>query len=68
MSWVSSLEGELKSVVMAGCAACQAAYAQLGGLSSASEVALVTVGTIYTGLNISFIRGKPADIDPLLYR
>jgi len=28
---------------------------------------LVTVGTIYTDLNISSIRGKPVDMDPLLY-
>ena len=30
-------------------------------------MALVTVGTIYTDLNISSIRGKPIDTDPLLY-
>ena len=30
-------------------------------------MALVTVGTINTDLNISSIRGKPVDIDPLLY-
>jgi hypothetical protein len=28
---------------------------------------LVTIGTIYTDLNIDSIRGKPIDIDPLLY-
>jgi hypothetical protein len=27
----------------------------------------VTVGTIYTDLNIGSIKGKPVDIDPLLY-
>jgi hypothetical protein len=30
-------------------------------------MALVTIGTIYTDLNIDSIRGKPIDIDPLLY-
>ena len=30
-------------------------------------MALVTIGTIYTNLNISSIRGKPIDTDPLLY-
>ena len=30
-------------------------------------MALVTVRTIYTDLNISFIIGKPVDKDPLLY-
>jgi hypothetical protein len=29
---------------------------------------LVTVGTIYTDLDISSIRGKPTDTDPALYR
>ena len=28
---------------------------------------LVTVGTIYTDLNIGSIRGKPVDMDPLVY-
>jgi hypothetical protein len=39
MSWVSSLEDELRSVVVAGRAACQAAYAQLGEPASSVEVA-----------------------------
>ena len=30
-------------------------------------MALMTVGTIYTDLNISTIRGKPTDTDLLLY-
>ena len=30
-------------------------------------MALVTVGTIYTDLNIGSIRGKPVDMDPLVY-
>ena len=30
-------------------------------------MALVTVGTIYTDLNIGSIRGKLVDTDPLLY-
>jgi len=30
-------------------------------------MALVTVGTIYTNLNIGSIRGKQVDMDPLLY-
>ena len=37
------------------------------GLSTGAHMALVTVGTIYTNLNIGFIRGKPVDTDPLLY-
>jgi hypothetical protein len=31
-------------------------------------MALLTVGKIYTGLNIGSIRGKHVDKDPLLYR
>ena len=31
-------------------------------------MALVTVGAIYTSLNIGSIKGKPVDTDPLLYR
>ena len=38
------------------------------GLSTRAHMALVTIGTIYTSLNISSNRGKHADIDPLLYR
>ena len=38
VSQVSSLEYELRGVVMASCAACQADYAQLGGPASSSEV------------------------------
>jgi hypothetical protein len=30
-------------------------------------MALVTIGTIYTDLNIGSIRGKPIDMDPLVY-
>jgi CO dehydrogenase/acetyl-CoA synthase delta subunit len=30
-------------------------------------MALVTIGTIYTNLNIGSIMGKPVDMDPLLY-
>ena len=30
-------------------------------------MALVTVRTIYTNLNIGSIRGKPIDMNPLLY-
>ena len=30
-------------------------------------MALVTIGTIYTDLNISSIGGKPSDMDPLVY-
>ena len=92
VSQVSSLEDELRSVVMAGRAACQAAYAQPGGPASSIEVAsqprgiprhleeiaqyglstrahmaLVTVETIYTDLNIISIRGKPIDTNPSLY-
>ena len=39
MSWVSSLENKLRSIVAAGRATCQAAYVQLGGLASLLEVA-----------------------------
>jgi hypothetical protein len=39
VSWVSSLEGELQSVVVAGCVAYQVAYAQLGGPASSLKVA-----------------------------
>ena len=39
MSQVSSLEDELKSVVMVGHTAYQVAYVQLGGPTSLSEVA-----------------------------
>jgi hypothetical protein len=39
VSQVSSLKDQLQSVVTAGCAAYQAAYAQLGGPTSSSEVA-----------------------------
>jgi hypothetical protein len=92
MSWVSSLGDERWSVVVAGRATCQAAYAQPGGPASSIEVAsqlrgiprrleeiaqyglstrvhmaLVTVGTIYTDLNIGSIGGKPVDTDPLLH-
>ena len=35
---MSSLEDELRSIVAAGRAACQVAYAQPGGLASLSEV------------------------------
>ena len=38
VSQVSSLKEELRSVVTAGCAACQAAYAQPGGPASSIEV------------------------------
>ena len=37
------------------------------GLSTGAHMALVTVGTIYTDLNISSIQGKPIDTDPLVY-
>ena len=37
------------------------------GLSIGAHMALVTVGTIYTNLNIGSIRGKTIDTDPLLY-
>jgi hypothetical protein len=30
-------------------------------------MALVNFGTIYTGLNVGSIRGKPVDTDPLVY-
>ena len=36
-------------------------------LSNIVHMALVTVGTIYTDLNIGSIRGKPVDTDPLVY-
>ena len=39
MSLVSSLEDELRGVVVAGRAACQAAYAQPGGPASSLEMA-----------------------------
>ena len=39
VSWVSSLENKLRSIVAAGRATCQAAYVQLGGLASLLEVA-----------------------------
>ena len=39
----------------------------LFGLSTGAHMALVTVGTIYTDLNISTIRGKPTNTDILLY-
>jgi hypothetical protein len=92
-SQVSSLEDELKGVVTAGRAACQAAYAQPEGPSSVAEVvsqlggipkclekiaqyglstgahmALVIVRTIYTNLDISTIKGKPTNTNPLLYK
>lgn len=31
-------------------------------------MALVTIGAIYTNLDVSTIRGKSANADPLLYR
>ena len=34
VSWMSSLEDELRSIVTAGCAASQVAYAHLGGPAS----------------------------------
>ena len=37
------------------------------GLSTGAHMVLVTVGTIYIDLNISSIRGKPIDTDPLVY-
>jgi hypothetical protein len=37
------------------------------GLSTRAHMALVIVGTIYTHLNISTIRGKTTDTDLLLY-
>ena len=37
------------------------------GLSTRAHMALVTIGTIYTSLNIGSIRGKPVDMDPLVY-
>ena len=37
------------------------------GLSIGAHMALVTVGTIYTDLNIGSTRAKPVDTDPLLY-
>jgi hypothetical protein len=92
MSQVPSLKDELRSVVVASHAACQAAYAQLGwptsslevasqlrriprcleeiaqyGLSTGAHMALVTIETIYTDLNIGSIRWKLVNIDPLLY-
>ena len=39
VSRVSSLEGELESVVVASCPSCQVAYAQPGGPTFALEVA-----------------------------
>ena len=39
VSQMSSLEDELRSVVMTGCAACQVAYAQLTRSASSSKVA-----------------------------
>jgi hypothetical protein len=39
MSRVSSLKDEVRSIVMAGRAACQVAYAQSGGPASSLEVA-----------------------------
>ena len=36
-------------------------------LSTRAHMTLMTVGTIYTDLNISTIRGKPTDTDLLLY-
>jgi hypothetical protein len=36
-------------------------------LSTRAHMALVTVGTIYIELNIGSIKGKPVNIDPLLY-
>ena len=37
------------------------------GLSTGAHMALETIGTIYTDLNISSIKGKPIDTDPLVY-
>jgi hypothetical protein len=37
------------------------------GLSTRAHMALVTIRTIYTDLNIDSIRGKPVDTDPLVY-
>ena len=37
------------------------------GLSTGAHMALVTVGTIYTDLNIGSIKGKPVDTNPLVY-
>jgi hypothetical protein len=92
VSRMSTLEDKLRSIVVAGHAACQAACAQPRGPASSSEVAsqlrgiprhleeiaqyglstgahmaLVTIRTIYTKLNIGSIRGKPIDTDPLVY-